>query len=78
MTEERMHAILFATTLLCARKIIETIDKSTDKCTAWRAPGLEIFERGAMEQVEKLMVLIDLFRVLHRPPISRVLLRDNQ
>ena len=26
MTEERKHAILFAATLLCARKLIETID----------------------------------------------------
>jgi len=26
MTEERKHAILFAATLLCARKMIETID----------------------------------------------------
>jgi hypothetical protein len=26
MTEERKHAILFATTLLCARKIIDVID----------------------------------------------------
>lgn len=26
MTEERKHAILFAATLLCARKLIETMD----------------------------------------------------
>ena len=26
MTEEHKHAILFAATLLCARKLIETID----------------------------------------------------
>ena len=26
MTEERKHAILFAATLLCARKMIETMD----------------------------------------------------
>jgi len=26
MTEERKHAILFAATLLCARKMIETIE----------------------------------------------------
>ena len=26
MTEDRKHAILFAATLLCARKLIETID----------------------------------------------------
>ena len=26
MTEERKHAVLFAATLLCARKLIETID----------------------------------------------------
>ena len=26
MTEERKHAILFAATLLCARKLTETID----------------------------------------------------
>jgi hypothetical protein len=26
MTEERKHAILFAATLLCARKLIETIE----------------------------------------------------
>jgi len=26
MTEERKHAILFAATLLCARKLIETLE----------------------------------------------------
>jgi hypothetical protein len=26
MTEERKHAILFATTVLCARKLIETME----------------------------------------------------
>jgi hypothetical protein len=33
MTEERKHAILFAATLLCARKLIET-DKSPN-CPSW-------------------------------------------
>ena len=26
MTEERKHALLFATTMLCSRKLIETIE----------------------------------------------------
>jgi len=30
MTEERKHAILFAATLLCARKLIEIIDSAID------------------------------------------------
>jgi hypothetical protein len=28
MTEERKHAILFAATLMCARKLIETIESA--------------------------------------------------
>jgi hypothetical protein len=31
MTEERKHAILFAATLLCARKMIETMESDKPK-----------------------------------------------
>jgi hypothetical protein len=32
MTEERKHAILFAATLLCARKMIETMESDKPNC----------------------------------------------
>ncbi len=35
MTEERKHAILFAATLLCARKLIETMESDKPNFGGW-------------------------------------------
>jgi hypothetical protein len=53
MTEERKHAILFAATLLCARKLIETIE--TDK------PNLakQHFVDRAIQEAEFILERID-------------------
>jgi len=53
MTEERKHAILFAATLLCARKLIETIE--SDK------PNLakQYFVDKAVQEVEFVLERID-------------------
>jgi hypothetical protein len=53
MTEERKHAILFAATLLCARKLIETIE--SDK------PNLakQHFVDRAIEEVAFILERID-------------------
>lgn len=53
MTEERKHAILFAATLLCARKLIETID--SDKPNL----GKQYFVDRAIQEVEFVMERID-------------------
>ena len=53
MTEERKHAILFAATLLCARKLIETIE--SDK------PNLakQHFVDRAIQEVEFILERVD-------------------
>ncbi|MGA3176786.1 MAG: hypothetical protein ABSE19_05520 [Candidatus Acidiferrum sp.] len=53
MTEERKHAILFAATLLCARKLIETIE--SDK------PNLakQHFVDRAIQEAEFVLERID-------------------
>jgi hypothetical protein len=53
MEEERKHAILFAATLLCARKLIETID--SDK------PNLakQYFVDRAIEEAEFILKRIE-------------------
>jgi hypothetical protein len=53
MTEERKHAILFAATLLCARKIIDSMD--SDK------PNLakQFFIDRAIQEVEFILERID-------------------
>jgi hypothetical protein len=53
MDEQRKHAILFATTLLCARKLIETIE--SDKPN--RAE--EFFIERAVMKAERIMEVID-------------------
>jgi len=58
MTEERKHAILFATTLLCARKIIEVIDTDAS-ARMGKQHWLNVFEREAIDQVFKIMEKID-------------------
>ena len=53
MTEERKHAILFAATILSARRILETID--FDKPN--RAE--EFFIERAVMKAERIMEVID-------------------
>ncbi len=53
MTEERKHAILFATTLLCARKMIETIDSDKPNFAE------EYFIDRAIQKVETILARID-------------------
>ena len=53
MTEERKHAILFAATLLCARKIIETIDSDRPNMAK------EYFVDRAVQEAEFILERID-------------------
>jgi hypothetical protein len=53
MTEERKHAILFAATLLCARKLIDTIE--SDKPNFAK----QFFIDRAIREVEFVMERID-------------------
>jgi len=57
MTEERKHAILFATTLLSARKIIEAIDSS--EINMGRDFWLDKFINKAIEHSTKILGKID-------------------
>jgi len=58
MTEERKHAILFAATLLSARKIIEVIDND-DPMNMGRAFWMEQSVNKAIEQAAKILEKID-------------------
>ena len=58
MTEERKHAILFATTLLCARKIIDLIDTDATERMG-KKHWLGVFEKEAIDQVVQIMDKID-------------------
>jgi hypothetical protein len=53
MTEERKHAILFAATLLCARKIIDSMD--SDKPNMAK----QFFVDRAIQEVEFILERID-------------------
>jgi len=53
MTEERKHAILFAATLLCARKLIETIDSDRPNMAK------QYFVDRAIEEAEFILERID-------------------
>ncbi len=53
MTEERKHAILFATTLLCARKLIEIIESDKPNMSE------QFFIDRAIQKVESVMQRID-------------------
>jgi hypothetical protein len=53
VTEERKHAILFATTLLCARKMIETIESGKPSFAE------EYFIDRAIQKVETILARID-------------------
>jgi hypothetical protein len=53
MTEEGKHAILFAATLLCARKLIETID--SDKPNFAK----QYFVDNAIQEAEFILERID-------------------
>ena len=61
MSEERKHAILFAATLLCARKLIETIESDKPNMAE------QFFIDRAIQKVESVMQRID-----HRWPESTV------
>ena len=58
MTEERKHAILFAATLLSARKIIEVID-SDNAMNMGRAFWMDKFVNKAIEQAAQILEKID-------------------
>jgi len=53
MTEERKHAILFAATLLCARKLIETIESDKPNMAE------QFFIDRAIQKVEFILQRID-------------------
>ncbi len=53
MTEERKHAILFAATLLCARKLVETIESNKPNMAK------QYFVDRAIQEVEFVMERID-------------------
>jgi hypothetical protein len=53
MTEERKHAILFATTLLSARKIIEVIDND-DPQNMGRKLWIDQFVSKAIDQAAEI------------------------
>ena len=53
MNEERKYAILFATTLLCARKLIETIESDKPNMAE------QFFIDRAIQKVESVMQRID-------------------
>ncbi len=53
MTEERKHAILFAATLLSARKIIDALDSSKPN------PGKDFFIEKAIKEAASILEKID-------------------
>jgi hypothetical protein len=53
MTEERKHAILFATTLLCARRLIDNINSSKPDFAE------EHFIRQAIEKAELVLKCVE-------------------
>jgi hypothetical protein len=58
MTEQRKHAILFAVTLLSARKIIEVIDND-DPQNMGRKFWIDRFTDKAIDQAAETMKKID-------------------
>ena len=58
MTEERKHAILFAATLLSARKIIEVIDND-DPQNLGRKFFMDLFVSRAIDQAANILKKID-------------------
>ena len=58
MTEERKHAILFAATLLSARKIIEVMDNDAPQ-NMGRKFWIDQFINKAIEQAAKILEKID-------------------
>ena len=53
MTEERKHAILFAATVLSARKIIDALDSSKPN------PGKDFFVERAIKEAASILEKID-------------------
>src|SRR5215469_12251366 len=64
MTEERKHAILFATTFPCARKIIDITDANEHEKMG-KKHWLGVFEKEALEPVE---AFTEVFARFHKPP----------
>jgi hypothetical protein len=62
MTEERKHAILFAATLLSARKIIDALDSSKPN------PGKDFFIDKAIKEAAAILEKID----QRWPSVSRI------
>ena len=58
MTEERKYAILFAATILSARKIIEVIDND-DSQNMGRKFWMDQFINKAIDQAAKILEKID-------------------
>jgi hypothetical protein len=58
MTEDRKHAILFAATLLSARKIIEVIDND-DPQNMGRKFYMDLFVGKAIDQAAEIVKKID-------------------
>jgi hypothetical protein len=58
MTEERKHAILFAATLLSARKIIEVIDND-DPQNLGRKFFVDLFVSKVIDQAANILKKID-------------------
>ncbi|HKE06879.1 MAG TPA: hypothetical protein VKB48_03565 [Candidatus Acidoferrum sp.] len=71
MTEERKHAILFATTFLCARKIIDLTDAKEHEKIG-KKHWLGVFEKEALESVE---AFTEVFARFHKPP---TVIRESQ
>jgi hypothetical protein len=53
ISEERKHAILFAATLLCARKLMENIESNKPNMAE------EYFIERAVQKAERIMEFID-------------------
>jgi hypothetical protein len=56
MDEQRKHAILFAATLLCARKLMPLMEENPDTSAEFLT---EHFRWRAVEQAHRLLEIID-------------------
>ena len=55
----RNDAIFFAVAVICARKIIDLVDKQNIKGNPFRHHGFEIFARQTVQEVSRLSKLVD-------------------
>ena len=78
MTEEKKHAILFVTTLLCTRKIIDLVDTSTLEGMG-KTHWLGVFEKEVIDQVVQAMdkLMSDGPRKRSDPEIVRRRIKDS-